>query len=77
MKDFNFRYGNEICLLDATYRTTKYALPLFFLAVPTNCGYSVVAEFVVENETKESIKEVTFTCFPINKLFDALNEHVF
>ena len=51
-----FRYGNHICLLDATYRTTKYALPLFFLAVKTNVGYSVVAEFVVENETKDAIK---------------------
>lgn len=51
------RYGNEICLLDATYKTTKYSLPLFFLAVPTNMGYSVVGEFVVENETTESIKQ--------------------
>ena len=29
------RYGNESCLLDATYKTTRYALPLFFLAVKT------------------------------------------
>ena len=25
------KYGNNICLLDATYRTTRYALPLFLL----------------------------------------------
>ena len=25
------RYGQDICLLDATYKTSKYALPLFFL----------------------------------------------
>ena len=25
------RYGNDVCLLNATYKTTKYALPLFFL----------------------------------------------
>jgi len=25
------RYGQEICLLDATYKTSKYALPLFFV----------------------------------------------
>ena len=24
------KYGNSLCLLDATYKTTKYALPLFF-----------------------------------------------
>ena len=42
-------------MLDATYRTTKYALPLFFLAVKTNVGYSVVAEFLVQHETKNSI----------------------
>ena len=25
------RYGNEMCLIDATYKTTKYDLPLFFM----------------------------------------------
>ena len=50
-------YGNEICLLDATYRTSRYALPVFFLCVPTNVNYMVVAEFIVENEDTESIKE--------------------
>lgn len=44
-------------MLDATYRTTKYALPLFFLAVKTNVGYSVVAEFIVQHETKRSIMQ--------------------
>ena len=39
------------------YKTTKYALPLFFLAVKTNVGYSVVAEFVVQYETKAAIKQ--------------------
>lgn len=37
--------------------TTKYALPLFFLAVRTNVGYSVVGEFIVENESRASIKQ--------------------
>ena len=27
------RYGNKMTLLDATYKTTKYSLPLFFLVV--------------------------------------------
>ena len=49
------RYGNSLCLLDATYRTTKYALPLFFLAVKTNVGFSVVAQFVVQEETTKAI----------------------
>ena len=34
-------YGNEICLLDATYRTSRYALPLFLVVVPVNVGYQV------------------------------------
>ena len=54
---FNLRYGNSLCLLDATYRTTKYALPLFFLAVKTNVGYSVVGEFIVQNETQSAIEK--------------------
>ncbi|CAH3189586.1 unnamed protein product [Porites lobata] len=29
-------YGNEITLLDATYKTMRYELPLFFLVVKTN-----------------------------------------
>lgn len=32
-------YGQEICLLDATYKTTKYDLPAFFVCVNTNVGY--------------------------------------
>lgn len=37
------KYGNEISLLDATYQTSRYALPLFFLCVKTNVNYCVVA----------------------------------
>ena len=51
------RYGSELALLDATYKTTKYALPLFFLCVHTNVGYKVAAEFICENEDAESIAE--------------------
>ena len=39
------KYGNDICLLDATYKATRYALPLFFLAVKTNVDYQVVTSF--------------------------------
>ncbi|XP_047134258.1 calcium-responsive transcription factor [Hydra vulgaris] len=51
------RYGNELIFLDATYRTTRYALPLFFLVVKTNIDYQVVAIFVCENETTSAITE--------------------
>ena len=44
-------------LLDATYRTTRYALPLFFLCVRTNVYYEVVAAFVTQNEDASSIAE--------------------
>jgi len=50
------RYGS-ICLLDATYKTTRYALPLFFLCVRTNVHYIVVATFVTQNEDSDSIAE--------------------
>ena len=51
------RYGNTTNLIDATYKTTKYDLALFFICVKTNVGYSVVAEFAVLSETAESISE--------------------
>ncbi|XP_066935327.1 uncharacterized protein [Clytia hemisphaerica] len=51
------RYGNKICLLDATYKTTKYSLPLFFVAVKTNVDYQVVASFVTQDETTAAITE--------------------
>ncbi len=51
------QYGRDICLLDATYKTTRYALPLFFVAVKTNMSYAIVGSFVTHMETKESIAE--------------------
>lgn len=50
-------YGSEICLLDATYNTSKYELPLFFICVNTNVGYINVATFIVSDETSSSIVE--------------------
>jgi len=35
----------------------KYELALFFLCVRTNVGYSVVAEFIVQEESAEKIAE--------------------
>ena len=51
------RYGQELTFLDATYRTTRYAIPLFFLCVHTNDGYIVVAIIVVEKEDSASLAE--------------------
>ena len=51
------RHGNEMSLIDATYKTTKYDLPLFFICVRTNVGYSIVAEFIVQSEDTDSILE--------------------
>ncbi|XP_075070539.1 uncharacterized protein LOC142159545 [Mixophyes fleayi] len=50
-------YGNQITLLDATYRTTRYALPLFFLCVRTNVCYAIVGAFVIQQETSACIQE--------------------
>ncbi|XP_048246920.1 uncharacterized protein LOC124125195 [Haliotis rufescens] len=50
-------YGKELVFLDATYKTTKYALPLFFLCVQTNSGYCVVGAFITEKEESSSIAE--------------------
>ena len=38
-QDLLQRYGNTMSLMDATYKTTKYELALFFVAVKTNVGY--------------------------------------
>ena len=43
--------------MDATYKTTKYELALFFVAVKTNVGYTAVADFVLQSETAEQIAE--------------------
>ena len=51
------KYGNHICLVDATYKTTKYAIPLFFVVVKTNSDYQVVASFAVQDETTAAITE--------------------
>lgn len=49
------KHGGEICMMDATYKTSRYALPLFFLCVKTNVDYIVVGSFVVQHEDNNSI----------------------
>ena len=41
MKRIYRKYAPYLILPDATYRTTKYALPLYFLVVKTNVNYQV------------------------------------
>ena len=36
--------------MDATYKTTRYAIPLYFVCVHTKVGYKVVAEFICQSE---------------------------
>ena len=44
-------------MLDATYKTTRYSLPLFFVVVKTNVDYQIVGSFVIQSETTDSIYE--------------------
>ena len=51
------RYGQELAFLDATYKTTKYSLPLFFIVVKTNVDYIIVVSVIGQDETTASITE--------------------
>ncbi|KAI4826636.1 hypothetical protein KUCAC02_030074 [Chaenocephalus aceratus] len=48
-------YGQQMCLLDATYRTCRYSVPLF--CVRTNVNYVIVGVFVTQSESTSDIKE--------------------
>ena len=50
-------YGQNLCLLDATYKTTKYSIPLFFIVVKTNVDYQIVGLFAIQDETTDAITE--------------------
>lgn len=51
------KYGQEMCLLDATHKTTRYSLPLFFMVVKTNVNYQVAGSFIVSMETEKCIED--------------------
>lgn len=51
------KYGNTISLIDATYKTTRYDLSLFFVSVRSNTGYCVEAEFICQSESVKHISE--------------------
>jgi len=48
---------NTLTLIDATYKSTKYSIPLFFWCVKINVSNTVVAEFTIQSETSEHILE--------------------
>jgi len=48
-------YAEHMCLIDATYKTTIYDLPLFFLCVLSNVGCLNVATFLLSDEKQTSI----------------------
>lgn len=54
---WNFKKDGRVCLLDATYKTTKYDILFFFLVVKANVYYLVVGVFFVQVERACSIKE--------------------
>ena len=53
MKHIFNTYGNQLVLQDATYKTTKYAPPFFFLVFKTNVNFQVCAVFVIQEESTD------------------------
>ena len=47
------KYGAHLVLLDATHKTMKYALPLYFLVVQSNVNFQVVGIIVLEEESAD------------------------
>ena len=44
-------------MLDATYKATRYSIPLYFLVVKTNVDYQIIASFATQDETSEILVE--------------------
>ena len=42
-------------MIDATYKTSKYEMPLFFVVVKSNVDYQVVGSFIIEEENSQSM----------------------
>ena len=55
------RCGNNICLLDETYHTIRYSLPLFFLAVNTNTQFTTTILFALYSPSSSSFVLLVFT----------------
>ena len=61
MKHIFNTYGNQLVLLDATYKITKYALPRFFLVVKINVNFQVYVVFVSQEESTDMVLKVLNT----------------
>ena len=48
MKYLYQKYAPHLMLLDATYKTAKYVLPLFFALIKTNVNFQVVGVLVFQ-----------------------------
>ena len=66
------KYGNEMCLLDATYKRTHFALPFFFLLTKTNVFCKIVTAFLIEGATGENITAVLTKIKEWNRDFNPL-----
>lgn len=70
-------YGNTVSLLDATYRTTKYSLPLFMVVVRTNVEYVIpVAEFVTQRMRRQKVSEAFHILKSCNPDWCPLTGHI-
>ena len=70
MKNMYERYGNHMILLDATYKTTRYALPLFFIVAQKNENFQLCCVIVLQEESTEMITKAL-------KIFKEWNPIVF
>ncbi|KAL3229415.1 hypothetical protein MRX96_023600 [Rhipicephalus microplus] len=57
MRSMLKKYGGSVVCLDATHKTSDYALPLFLLVVKTLSGYTIAGVFMIQFETAHCIAE--------------------
>ncbi|KAL3189069.1 hypothetical protein MRX96_003210 [Rhipicephalus microplus] len=57
MRSMLKKYGGSVVCLDATHKTSDYALPLFLLVVKTPSGYTPAGVFIIQFETTHCIAE--------------------
>lgn len=53
------RYGNELCSLDATYKTSKFTILVFFIVVKTNSSYQVnrTYKYIIHSSSSDTENE--------------------
>ncbi|KAH8040158.1 hypothetical protein HPB51_009536 [Rhipicephalus microplus] len=57
MRSMLKKYRGSVVCLDATHKTSDYALPLFLLVVKTPSGYTPAGVFIIQFETAHCIAE--------------------